>query len=175
MVLPNIFFQNVLAYTLGMRHYRRLLVRLSEIEEKEIKALLRKGVSPARVLLRSLALLQLSEGLPAPRVAQNLKLTAKSVREIGWRYLQGGLDRALYEKPRPGAAALLGPNDQKRILAMVCEKPPEGHARWTVRLIAQEAVKRRLVPSVGRETIRLLLLNHDLRPWRQKSSSREET
>jgi hypothetical protein len=48
---------------------------------------------------------------------------------------------------------------------MVCSNPPEGRARWTVRLVAQEAVKRRLVPRVGRETIRILLLAHDLKPW----------
>jgi len=42
---------------------------------------------------------------------------------------------------------------------MVCSAPPEGRARWAVRLVAQEAVKRRLVPRVGRETIRILLLD----------------
>ena len=52
---------------------------------------------------------------------------------------------------------------------MVCSDPPEGRARWTVRLVAQEAVKRKLVPRVGRETIRMLLLSHDLKPWREKN------
>ena len=52
---------------------------------------------------------------------------------------------------------------------MVRGDPPRGRARWTVRLVAQEAVKRRLVPSVGRETIRILLLSHDLKPWREKN------
>jgi hypothetical protein len=52
---------------------------------------------------------------------------------------------------------------------MVCSDPPEGFARWTVRLVAEEAVKRRLAPCVGRETIRILLLSHDLKPWREKN------
>ena len=52
---------------------------------------------------------------------------------------------------------------------MVCSDPPEGRARWTVRLVAEEAVKRKLVPRVGRETIRILLLSHDLKPWREKN------
>src|SRR5260370_9012040 len=52
---------------------------------------------------------------------------------------------------------------------MVCSQPPEGQARWTVRLIAEEAVKRKLVPRVGRETIRVLLTSHDLKPWREKN------
>ena len=52
---------------------------------------------------------------------------------------------------------------------MVCSNPPEGRARWTVRLIAEEAVKRKLVPRVGRETIRVLLLSHEFKPWREKN------
>jgi len=79
------------------------------------------------------------------------------------------LERALYEKPRPGAAEVLDDNQKQRLIAMVCSSPPEGRARWTVRLAAQEAVKRKLVPRVGRETIRILLLSHDLKPWREKN------
>jgi hypothetical protein len=44
-----------------------------------------------------------------------------------------------------------------------------------VRLVAQEAVKRRLVPRVGRETIRILLLDHGLKPWREKNVVRSRT
>jgi hypothetical protein len=51
----------------------------------------------------------------------------------------------------------------------VCGPPPQGRARWTVRLIAEEAVKRKLTPAVGRETIRILLEGHDLKPWREKN------
>src|SRR4051794_5925041 len=58
---------------------------------------------------------------------------------------------------------------KQRLIAMVCSNPPEGRARWTVRLVAQEAVKRKLVPRVGRETIRILLLSHDLKRWREKN------
>jgi hypothetical protein len=58
---------------------------------------------------------------------------------------------------------------------MVCGKPPEGRARWTVRLVAEEAVKRKLVPRAGRETIRVLLESHDLKPWREKNVVRGGT
>jgi hypothetical protein len=79
------------------------------------------------------------------------------------------LDRALHEKQRPGATPILAPAERQRIIAMVCSDPPEGQARWTVRLIAQEAVKRKLIPRVGRETIRILLQSHDLKPWRENN------
>jgi putative transposase len=98
-----------------------------------------------------------------------MKLTAKAVRSIAHRYEEGGLDRALYEKPRPGAVPLLSLAEKQRIVAMVCSDPPAGRARWTVRLIAEEAVKRKLVPRAGRETIRILLQDHELKPWREKN------
>lgn len=64
---------------------------------------------------------------------------------------------------------MLEPAQRQRIVALVCNDPPEGRARWTVRLIAQEAVKRKLVPKVGREIIRVLLESHALKPWRGKN------
>jgi hypothetical protein len=102
-------------------------------------------------------------------------LTSQAIRHIGHRYRKEGLEAALYEKQRPGAAAVLDQGQKQRIIAMVCTDPPEGRARWTVRLVVQEAIKRKLVPRVGRETIRILLLDHDLKPWREKNVVRGGT
>ena len=122
-----------------------------------------------RVVLRALALLQLAAEASAPQVAKVIPLTPQAIRRLGHRYRQSGLESALYEKQRPGAAEVLEASQKQRIIAMVCRDPPEGRARWTVRLVAEEAVKRKLVPRVGRETIRILLLSHDLKPWREKN------
>ena len=149
---------------------RPLRVPVSARDQKELHQLLSGGIQPVRVVLRALALLHLAEGTSSPEVARSLKkVTPKAVRVIGHRYLKGGLERALYEKQRPGAAELLEPADKQRIIAMVCSDPPAGRARWTVRPIAQEAIKRKLVSRVGRETIRILLQSHDLKPWREKN------
>ena len=102
-------------------------------------------------------------------MAQTVGFTPHAIRQIAKRYRTGGLARALFERPRPGAAEVLTVSDKQRIIAMVCSAPPVGAARWTVRLVAEEAVKRKVVPRVGRETIRILLLSHDLKPWREKN------
>ena len=65
-----------------------------------------------------------------------------------------------------GTERKLGGSQKQRIIAMVCSDPPEGRARWTVRLVTREAVKRKLVPRVGRETVRVVLESHESRPWR---------
>ena len=147
-----------------------LRVHVSARDQSDLHKLLGGGIQPVRVVLRALALLHLADGESAPVAAAALKaLTPKAVRVIAHRYIEGGLDRALHEKQRPGATPILQPAERQRIIAMVCSDPPEGQARWTVRLIAQEAVKRKLVPRVGRETIRILLQSHDLKPWREKN------
>jgi len=152
-----------------------LRIDVTKKDQKTLKTLLAGGVQPVRVVLRALALQQMARGVSAPQIATVVPLTAQAIRKIGHRYRQEGLERALYEKARPGAAALLETNQRQRIIAMACSDPPEGRARWTVRLLVEEAVKRGLVPRVGRETVRVLLLHHDLKPWRGKNVVRGGT
>jgi hypothetical protein len=108
-------------------------------------------------------------------MAKMVHLTPQAVRRIGHRYKCRGLPGALYERPGRSAGQLLGGPQKQRIIAMVCSQPSEGYARWTVRLVAEQAVKRKLVPQVGRETVRVLLLSHDLKPWREKNVVRGGT
>lgn len=152
-----------------------LRIALTRKDETALESLLAGGLQPVRVVQRALALLQLAEGMNAPQVAKMVRLTAQTVRNLVRRYQQEGLERALHEKARPGAVTALDPPQRQRIIAMVCSDPPAGYARWTVRLVVEQAIKRRLVPRVGRETIRILLLNHDLRPWREKNVVRSGT
>ena len=147
-----------------------LRIQLSKADLVYLEELVHAGgVQQTRVVLRALALRQLAAGVSAPQIAKVLPLTAQTIRNLAKRYAHEGLERALYDKDRPGAVPLLESNQRQRIIAMACSDPPAGFARWTVRLIAAEAVKRRLVPRVGRETIRILLQHHDLKPWREKN------
>ena len=150
-------------------------VRLSKRERQQLRRLLQSGLQPVRTVLRALVLRQLAEGQSIRQVAQNVALTPKTVWLTSQRYRQGGVERALYERPRPGKAALLDAQHRQRIVALACGPPPEGRARWTVLLLTEEVVKRKLVPRVGRETIRVLLENHDLKPWREKNVVRGGT
>ena len=146
-----------------------LRIEVTARDQKELGKLLSGGVQQVRVVLRALALLQLAKGVSAPQISEGVPLTPQAIRKVVHRYREGGLERALYERERPGAATLLEDSQKQRIIAMVCSDPPAGRARRTVRLVADEAVKRKLVPRVGRDTIRILLLHHDLKPWREKN------
>ena len=97
-----------------MGEYRKLQLRLAWQHRKKLKELVRSGVQPVRVVRRALVLSQLDRGGSASQVAGALHLSAKAVREIGWRYKEQGLDRALYDMPRPGAKPLLDSSDRSK-------------------------------------------------------------
>ena len=158
-----------------MRAYHRVHVQLNKKDRKRIAGMLNKGWESARVLRRALILRQLDRGQTAGQVANQVGVASKTVRAIARRYEEEGLESALYEQPRPGQRRRLDAGQSQRIIAMVCGPPPQGQAPWSVRLIAQEAVKRKLAAKVGRETIRILLRNHDLKPWREKNVVRGRT
>ena len=151
-----------------MQSYHRVHVQLRKKDRQQVAQMLSKGQESARVLRRASILRQLDDRQKVAQVAANVGVARKTVRAIARRYEEEGLESALYEKPRPGKQPALDTGQSQRIIAMVCGPPPQGTARWSVRLIAKEAVKRRLAPHVGRETIRILLQNHELKPWREK-------
>jgi hypothetical protein len=153
---------------------KRLEIALSPKDRQQIEQLLCGGLQAVRTVIRALALVQMDQGQSTPGVGANLMLSAKAVWQIGKRYQQGGIERALFDAARPGKTPALDQQQQQRIVAVVCSPPPEGRARWTVRLLTEEVVKRKLVPNVGRETIRVLLESHDLKPWREKNVVRGE-
>ena len=96
-----------------------------------------------------------------------------------WAACEGGWKRrawpALSEPPRPVEPKRLSERQSAKIVAMVCGPPPSGRARWTLELIVEYAVKRKIISSVGRETVRVLLRDHELKPWREKNVVRART
>src|ERR1035437_7022860 len=126
-----------------MSRGKRLEIELKPRDRQPVEKLLGGGLQAVRTILRALALRQMDQGQSTPAVGANLGLSAKAA----------GLDQ----------------QEQQRIIAVVCSPPPEGRVRWTVRLLTEEVIKRKLVPRVGRETIRILLESHDLKPWREKN------
>ena len=75
---------------------------------------------------------------------------------------------ALSDDPRPKPPKLLDTRQEAAIVALVCGPPPDGYARWTVRVTTEETKRRGIVADVGRETVRQVLAHHELKPWRKK-------
>ena len=79
---------------------------------------------------------------------------------VGWvrqRFVEGGLERALNDLPRPGQRRKLDGKQEAHLVAVACSAAPEGHTRWTLRLLADQVVKLELTDSSSRETVRQVL------------------
>ncbi|WP_414699039.1 helix-turn-helix domain-containing protein [Oligoflexus sp.] len=77
-------------------------------------------------------------------------------------------NRALHDLPRSGVDRLLDARQEAKVVAMICSKPPEGFARWTISLIVREVISRGISDTVSDETIRRLLHRHELKPWERR-------
>ena len=146
-----------------------LKVKLKRGEKKKLKELMSRGRESVRVIKRTRVLQILGEGKSAGKAAEAAGVGRRTAFKIRGRYMEGGLERALWDAPRPGKVPIFNDKQKQQVVAMVCGPAPEGMARWTVRLIAEEVVNRKIVPEVGRETVRIVLKDHALKPWREKN------
>lgn len=143
-------------------------------EDREILRRMAKERLTERIWKRIRALQLLDEGCTLAATAAALGSAVPSVRRVGERYLASGVEVALKEGKRPIPPRKLDARQEAEIIAMVCGPAPEGRARWTIMLIVEQCIKRGIVKQVGRETIRVLLKNHALKPWREKNVVRSK-
>ena len=132
-------------------------VSLTEAEREHLLGITRRGKSSGRKVKRSLILCKADEGLTDQQVAEALLVGPATVGRVRQRFVEGGLKRALDDLPRPGQRRKLDGRQEDHLVAVACSAAPEGHTRWTLRLLADEAVKLELTESISRETVRQVL------------------
>jgi transposase len=106
--------------------------------------------------------------MPDETIAQSLGVGGSTVYRTKRRFVEGNLDKALHEEPRPGAARKLSAQEEALLVATACSRPPEGRARWTIELLAGEIVRLTEHDGISRETVRRRLAENELKPWREK-------
>ena len=80
-----------------------------------------------------------------------------TVKRTRLRFVEGGLERALDDRRRPGKARLLDGKQEAFLVALACSAPPEGRVRWTMQLLADKLIELRVVDAITDETVRRLL------------------
>ena len=132
-------------------------VSLTQEEREHLLGITRRGKSSGRKVKRSLILCKADEGLTDQQVAKALMVGPATVGRVRQRFVDGGLKRAPDDLPRPGQRRKLDGRQEAHLVAVACSAPPEGHARWTLALLADETVKLELTGSSSRETVRQVL------------------
>ena len=146
----------------------RYHVELSEAERGELHAMLSGGKQAARKLKRAQILLAAHAGVPDEAIATSVAVGGSTVYRTKRRFVEGNLERALSEEPRPGAERKLSGKEEALLVATACSTPPEGRARWTIELLAGEMVRLTEHERLSRETVRRRLAENEIKPWRRK-------
>jgi len=142
----------------------RYRVTLTRKERDGLEALTKRGKAHARKFIYARALLLCDAGPDGPAwnvadVAEALGVTSRTIEHLKKRFVLEGLEAALERKQRekPPRDVVFDGAFEARLIALACSKAPEGHRRWTVRLLAEKAVELDLTTSVSHMTIQRIL------------------
>lgn len=146
-------------------------VDLTENEREHLRQVTRRGKASARKVTRARILSKADEGLLDRQIAEALDVGMATVWRTRKRFVEEGLESALQERPRPGQRCKLDGKEEAHLIAVVCSKPPQGHARWTLRLLADKVVELGFADSMSYETVRRTLKKRDSSPGRKRSGA----
>jgi transposase len=148
----------------GERAVKKYKVSLTDEERESLQELIAAGKASAKKLGHARVLLKAdaAEGGPAwpdARIAEAVELSIATVERIRRRFIEEGFEAALVRKKqdRPSRSRTLDGVAEARLVTLACSAPPEGRARWTMQLLADELVELRVVDSVSDETVRRTL------------------
>lgn len=137
---------------------KKYIVTLTKEERNELLELTGSGELSVRKMKRALILLRADDGWKDKEIVAALNTSRPTVERIRKRYVEGGLEKALNEDPRPGARKKLDGRAEARIIALACSaEGPEDGGRWTLRAIAAELVELGLVDAISYEAVRQVL------------------
>ena len=137
--------------------HKKYLVTLTAEERAQLLDLTKKGSATARKLTRAHILLQADDGATDQAIAIALHIHRTTVERPRQRFVEGNLEGALAERPRPGAKRLLDAKQEAWLIATACSAAPAGQARWTMQLLADELVALEVVATISDETVRRTL------------------
>jgi transposase len=133
-------------------------VQLSPEQRQALQQLVRAGSAATRTITRARILLLSDRSLggdwqSAPKVAAALLVHPNTVRNVRRRFVAEGLEAALEDKPRPGAQPKLHGELEAQLTVLACSTPPDGHKRWTLRLLAEHLVALEYVDAISYVTV----------------------
>lgn len=147
----------------------RYVVTLAEADRKLLDDLTHKGEHPARKLARARVLL-LADGRANTdeEISRATGVSVSTVYRTKARFVEGGVEHALAEATRPGGLRKLSAEQEATLVALACSAPPEGRAKWTLQLLADQLVVLTDLEALSAETVRRRLQENELKPWQKR-------
>lgn len=136
---------------------KKPVVQLRSDQRRRLVRFVKSGKRKAREILYAYILLRSADGWSEAEIAKAFDISPRTVRRIRFRYREEGLSAALQEQPRSGQPAKVTLRQETLLVALACSQPPAGRQRWTVRLLTEQALKRKIVKQIVPETVRRVL------------------
>ena len=142
---------------------KKYIVTLTGAERRMLPELLSRGQAAARKLMHARILLKADAGSDGPgwddeAIAQGLEVGRATVERVRKEFVEEGLEAALTRRrPRRQYPRTLDGDGEAHLVALACQKPPEGRSRWTLRLLADRLVQLEYVEQVSYQTVRRTL------------------
>ena len=128
-------------------------IHLSKENRQELETLIHSGESSARTQTRARILLLTDESQKKKKgteeIASALMCSLPTITNIRRKFVEGGLENALYDQPRPGAIPKITGEVEAQLTMLACSAPPEGRVRWTLQMLADKLVELKLVDSIS--------------------------
>ena len=151
----------------------KYIVTLSEAERKELTELTAKGKQRSQMVLNALILLACDRGEFQKERSTNeemsrvLNISMRKIDRLKKRFVEEGFNAALDRKKGTHIYARKTDGDfEAHLIALSCSEPPEGFARWSLRLLADKVVELRYIDNISHESIRRVLKKNETKPWR---------
>ncbi len=134
-------------------------IDLTEKERKYLTDLISKGAAPARSIMRANILLASDRNnkkhMTITEIARTFSTSTTTVENVRASYVEKGLQKTINRKKRetPPVAPKITGDVEAHIIALACSKPPDGYAKWSVRLLAEKCVELNYVESISHMTV----------------------
>ena len=146
-------------------------VPLTDEDRTTLIALTRKGTIAARKLARAHILRLADDGKPDADIVAALGVGRSTVERTRKQYVEGGLEAALNERPRPGVKPKLDENQGAYLIALACRTPPNDQGKWPMQLLASRLIQLGIVGEISDETVRRTLKNTSSSPGKSSSGA----
>jgi transposase len=133
------------------------LVQLSGKERQQLQKTVQSGKDKARKITRCRVLLSADKGKTDQEISNALNVCLATIFNIRRRYSQGGIEHAINEEARSGQPPRFAGKLTAKITAIACSNPPEGHARWSLRLLADHIIELDIVESISHQSVKNIL------------------
>jgi transposase len=149
-------------------------VKLTIEERNRLSDLTIKGRAGARKINRARILLMVDAGKREREIVEALGIGESTVERTRRRFVEGGVEAALNDKPRSGRPRLLDGKQEAFLVALTCSDGPDGRESWTMQLLADKLVELKLVKSISDETVRQTLKKTSLSPGNKSAGASQK-